>query len=162
MSGWSNYAHGWQRVRRRDLSGVPSPVGRWTVPEVAATIAAFAVRWEIGLAFLALKLWQQASGYQGSVFAFTREKWEALVALTRSVLGGASIPSFNVGARSSGNHAFDTWRRSELSRIDAERAKLRQAEHEFTSYRDELLHAKDRDDFERFMRARGDASSVGQ
>ena len=62
--------------------------------------------------------------------------------------------SVHFGQTSSGNHAFDAWRRTELARIDAERAKLRTAELDFASYHDELLQAKDRDDFERFMRAR--------
>ena len=58
------------------------------------------------------------------------------------------------GPRSSGNHAFDRWRHAELARIEAERDRLRGAERDFAAYRDELLHAKDRDDFERFMQAR--------
>ena len=101
-----------------------------------------------------LKLWQQASGYPGSVFAFAREKWDGLVSVARSVLSGASVPSLHLGARSSGNQAFDAWRRTELSRIEAERERLRHAERDFAAYRDELLHAKDREDFDRFMQAR--------
>ena len=152
MGVWSEGRH-WQRVRRRD-AGVPGAMGRWTVPDIAATLVAFAVHWEVGVAFLGLKLWQQASGYQGSVFAFASEKWEGLVGLARSVLAGANMPSLYIGPRSSGNAAFDTWRRTELSRIEAEREKLRMAEQEFATYRDELLHVKDREDFQRFMQAR--------
>ena len=63
--------------------------------------------------------------------------------------------SLHVGPRSSGNAAFDRWRTAELARLDAERGKLVSAEREFVRYRDELLHAKDREDFERFMNARG-------
>ena len=155
MGGWGNDARGWQRMRRAEMSGLPSAGGRWTMPEIAATVIAFAVHWELGLAFLALKLWHQASAHGGSVFTFAREKWESLVNLTRGVLSsGASWSSLHAGPRSSGNQAFDTWRRGELTRIEAERDRLRAAEREFTSYRDELLHAKDREDFDRFMQAR--------
>ena len=154
MGGWGNGVHGWQRVRRSDPAGVPATGGRWTTPDFAATIVGFAIHWELGVAFLVLKLWQQASGYPGSVFAFGREKWDGLVALARSVLSGTTMPALHLGARSSGNQAFDAWRRAELSRIDAERERLRHAEREFASYRDELLHAKDREDFERFMQIR--------
>ncbi len=160
MGGWSNDARGWQRMRRAG-TGIPAAGGRWTMPEIAATVIAFAVHWELGLALLAVKLWHQASGHPGSVFAFAREKWEALVALTRGIIASTSLPSLHVGPRSSGNQAFDMWRRGELSRIEAERDKLRRAELEFTSYRDELLHAKDREDFDRFMQAR-DSGSRGQ
>ena len=157
MGGWGNATRqgGWHHVRRDDMVGLPRAAGRWTAPDVAMTIVAFVIHWEVGLAFLALKLWQQASGYEGSVLAFTREKWEALVGATRAMMSGVSLPTATpFGARSSGNEAFDAWRQTELARIEAERAKLRAAEREFTSYRDELLHAKDREDFERFMQSR--------
>ena len=153
MVGWSE-GRQWQRVRRRDAAGVPGTGGRWTVPDAAATLVGFAIHWELGVAFLGLKLWQQASGYPGSVFAFASERWEALVGFARSVMSGAAMPSLHIGPRSSGNLAFDTWRRTELTRIEAEREKLRVAEREFAAYRDELLHVKDREDFQRFMQAR--------
>ncbi len=153
MGSWnttSNY--GWQ-VRRERAGGVPRSA-RWTASDVAVTVVAFVIHWEVGLAFLGLKLWQQASGYEGSVFAFARDKWEALVATTRGLLSGTGPSSFMFAARSSGNHAFDTWRRTELDRIEAERSKLRAAEREFAAYREELLHAKDSEDFARFMQSR--------
>lgn len=155
MSGWNSDAHGWARLRREDANGVSCAGARWTVPEVAAGAVAFFVHWELGLAFLGLKLWQQASGYRGNVFAFARDRWELLVGQARRLLGGTGLPfSVHVGARSSGSYAFDAWRQTELDRIDAEREKLRAAEREFASYREELLRAQDRDDFDKFMRDR--------
>jgi hypothetical protein len=167
MSGWGNATRqggwnqgGWRNVRRGE-AGLPRAAGRWSAPDVAVMVVAFIIRWELGLAFLGLKLWQQASGYQGSVFAFAAGKWEALVGATRALLHGGALPfsvgSFSVGlgTRSTGNKAFDTWRQGELARIEAERDKLRIAEREFTAYRDELLHVKDREDFDRFMQTRG-------
>ena len=156
MGGWSE-SKNWQRMRRRDAAGVPGTSGRWTVPDVATMLVAFAVRWELGVAFIGLKVWHQASGYPGSIFSFVHEKWEQLVGVARSLMSGASMPSLHIGPKSSGNVAFDTWRRNELSRIEAEREKLRTAERDFTTYRDELLHVKDREDFQRFMQARDDA-----
>ena len=154
MGGWNAASQGWHRARR-DRRGEMTEGGRWTVPDVAALLVAFAVRWELGVAFLALKLWHQASGSRLTTLAFAREKWDGLVGLARGFSSGASVPfSLNVGPRSSGNAAFDRWRTTELARLDAERGKLATAEREFTRYRDELLHAKDHDDFERFMKAR--------
>ena len=159
MGGWNTAGNfGWQ-VRRERAAGVPQACGRWTPTDVGVTIVAFLVHWELGLAFLALKLWQQASGYNGSVFAFARDRWESLVGATRGLMANVSAPSMGLGPRSSGNHAFDTWRQTELDRIEAERAKLRAAEREFAAYRDELLHVKDREDFERFMTARGSSTA---
>lgn len=164
MGGWSDATRGgWHHVRRGETAGVPSTAGRWTAADVAVTVVTFALRWELGLAFLALKLWHQASGYQGSTFAFAREKWEGLVAVTRRLLSNTALPFPSpLGTRSSGNHAFDAWRQTELARIEDERRKLRASERDFAAYRDELLHAKDRDDFERFMQARTAGSSVNR
>lgn len=168
MGGWSSTG-GWKSAacdtgwRTRSQANLPSVAGRWTAPDIAVTVVAFMVHWEFGLAFLGLKLWQQASGYPGSVFAFTREKWEALVGASRSLLSGTRLPfSFSMGPRSSGNHAFDAWRETELARIDAERAKLRTAEREFATYREELLHARDREHFEQFMQARTNTPNASQ
>lgn len=159
MSGWNAASQNWQRVRR-DRRAESTEGGRWTPSDFVALGVAFLIRWELGLAFLALKLWHQASGSRTSTFAFARGKWEALIGLVRGVTGGNSLPfSLHVGPRSSGNAAFDRWRREELVRLDAERGKLASAEREFARYRDELLHAKDREDFERFMRAHDARSS---
>lgn len=153
MGGW-NGAHGWARVRREATDVTPGGT-RWTAPEIAAVAVLFVLHWELGLAFLGLKLWQGASGYRGSVFAFAREKWDALVVGARALLSGAPLPfAVRVGPRSSGSFAFDAWRQTELTRIEAERERLRAAEREFAAYRDELLRAQDREDFDRFINGR--------
>ncbi len=161
MGGWGNATRhggwnqgGWRTARRDEPAGLARTAGRWTAPDVALTVVGFIIHWEIGLAFLGLKLWQQASGYEGSVLAFARDRWESLVGMARGLLDGGKS-SMPFAARSSGNKAFDAWRHAELARIEAERGKLRTAEREFNAYRDELLHAKDREDFDRFMQVRG-------
>lgn len=158
MSGWDAASQRWPRARRGSPTGASrGEGGRWTVPDGVALLVAFALRWELGVAFLALKLWHQASGQQVSTVAFAREKWDAAVELVRRLAGNARLPmSFHVGARSSGSPAFDRWRETELARIAAERTKLAEAEEEFSRYRDELLGARDREHFERFMHGRTD------
>lgn len=162
MGHWGNATNqgawkqtGWRQMNRSE-SGRPSVMGgRWTSADIAVTVIAFMARWELGLAFLALKLWHQASGTPGSTFSFARQKWEQLVGITRGLISGRALPfSMHFGTPSSGNVAFDTWRRGELARIDAEREKLRVSARDFAVYRDELLHAKDREDFDRFMHSR--------
>ncbi len=55
---------------------------------------------------------------------------------------------------STGNVAFDDWRKAELDRIEAERRKLDEMRAEFDSYLRELRRAKDQEEFDRFMRDR--------
>ena len=156
MSGWNAASQGWSRTRRnRRDETVAEGGGRWVPTDVVALLVAFAIRWELGIAFLALKLWHQASGRRISTFAFAREKWDAAVAFVRTVGNGLHLPmTLHVGARSSGSPAFDRWRQDELARIAAERSKLADAEAEFARYRDELLRARDNEHFDRFMRSR--------
>ena len=59
---------------------------------------------------------------------------------------------------STGNRAFDEWRATELARLEEERQKLVAAEREFASYMENLRRAKDREEFDRFMSARGNAN----
>ena len=160
MGGWSDTTRQreWSgRSRARSATGTAA---RWTGLDVFALVICFWAHWELGIAFLGLKLWHQASGFEGSVFSFARLKWDALVRLTQGVFAGRAMPfslhvgPIHVGRASSGNRAFDAWRETELSRIEAERVKLRSAERAFVDYHDELLQAKDREDFDRFMRAR--------
>ena len=156
MGGWNAASQGWARTRRdRDKASAFAGGGRWTPSDVVAVVIAFAIRWELGLAFLALKLWHQTSGRRISTLAFAREKWDALSTTIQGFASGARLPmTLHVGPRSSGSPAFDSWRQDELTRIAAERAKLAEAEEEFSRYRDELLRARDRDHFDRFMRSR--------
>ena len=95
-------------------------------------------------------------GFQGNTLTFARDRWTWLVGATRSLSSGSIAMPFR-GLRSSGNHAFDAWRETEFARIEAERSKLRAAEREFAAYHDELMHAKDSEDFDRFMRARSES-----
>ena len=73
---------------------------------------------------------------------------------------GLAVESAAAGWRSTGNVAFDEWRESELARLEAERRKLAEAERDFAQHIEELRRARDREEFESFMRARkGGAAS---
>ena len=50
--------------------------------------------------------------------------------------------------------AFDDWRQDEMKRLDEERRKLAEMEREFEAYQRELRRAKDREEFEAFLRNR--------
>ena len=59
-----------------------------------------------------------------------------------------------LGAGGTGNAAFDEWKAAELARLEAERRKLEEAAREFAEFLDNVRHAKDREEFERFMNER--------
>jgi hypothetical protein len=129
----------------------------WKPLELLAMVLGFIVFWPIGLAIVLFKVWQRKYGYEGDLFAFAQERAADVQARWKDATGQSSPsggwrgPGF---MRSSGNVAFDDWRESELARLEEERRKLAEAEREFAEHIDELRRARDRDEFESFMRAR--------
>ena len=57
--------------------------GRWTALDIALAVGAFWFSKELCVAFIALKLWHQVSGHEGSVLGFAGEKWDMLVRVAR-------------------------------------------------------------------------------
>ncbi|HTV34699.1 MAG TPA: DUF2852 domain-containing protein [Methylocella sp.] len=119
----------------------------WKFVEVLAMVLGFVVFWPIGLAVLGWKIWQKKSGYPGDLLSFGQEKWRAY----RSARDWGGTSAYWPGSSPSGNRAFDEWRASELARLEEERKKLAMAEREFAAYMENLRHARDREEFERFM-----------
>jgi len=133
--------------------------GRWQPHELAAMILGFIIFWPIGLAIVLWKIWQRKTAYEGDIVDFTRERANAFWdhwGVAPGVAGGASKPAWRGPGfmHSSGNSAFDDWRESELARLEEERRKLAEAQREFAEHIDQLRRAKDREEFESFMRAR--------
>lgn len=133
----------------------------WKPIEVVAMILGFIWWFPIGLAILFWKFWQSKTRYSGDFGQFAQEKWGEFE--QRAGLRGMAR---NMGdwPRSSGNAAFDDWRKAELERLAQERRKIFEAEKAFEDYLDGLRRAKDREDFERFManRAKPDQPSPEQ
>lgn len=138
-----NFSPGeWARMGwRRGYCGM----GRWSLFEVATMILGFMVFWPIGLAVLGYKVWQRKHGGD-DLQTFAAAKWsEARAAWSRPGDG-------RYGA--TGNAAFDAWKTAELARLEAERRKLEDAAREFAEFLDAVRHAKDREEFDRFMNER--------
>ncbi|MEK4033218.1 DUF2852 domain-containing protein [Methylocystis sp. IM3] len=146
----------------RDSRMSASPWGRqggcahWRPFEVAAIVLGFFIFWPIGLALLFMKLWGRSFGYRGDLFSFAAEQGAKVRAAFDDVSreaasGGWAGPSF---MRSTGNVAFDEWREGELARLEEERRKLAEAERDFAEHISELRRARDREEFDSFMRAR--------
>lgn len=109
---------------------------------ITAMVVGFIVFWPIGLAVLAYLIW---SGRMGS--------WKC---------GGRKVRSMRRSQRPTGNTAFDEYREATLQRLEDEQK-------EFQSFLDRLRAAKDREEFEQFMRDRrrgedkpGDAGAAGE
>jgi hypothetical protein len=161
-NSWSNTAHNPPGLATAPYSSAERP--RWRVIEIAAIVIGFMVWWVAGLALLLVKLWRNRQGYTTDMVTAARGVFEENVMkrwpeISRTFGGRGGRPAvardwgFST-FRSSGNTAFDAWREGELARIEEERRKLEAAEREFTDYMESLRQAKDREEFERFMRER--------
>ena len=125
----------------------------WKPVEILAMVLGFIVYWPIGFAVLGWKFWQKKSGYSGDIISFGREKWGNWTNWARGSdhLGYSVKAASGFGMGSTGNRAFDEWRATELARLEEERQKLVAAEREFAEFMENLRHARDREEFERFM-----------
>lgn len=98
---------------------------------IALTVLSFIIFWPIGLAALAFLIWSGRMGNWRNFGCAGRGKWHAP----------------DLGLRSSGNRAFDEYRAETLKRLESERQ-------EFMDYLDKLRHARDKEEFDRFMAER--------
>ncbi|MGE3246657.1 MAG: DUF2852 domain-containing protein [Beijerinckiaceae bacterium] len=148
--------------------GRRGPRTRWRALEIAAVVLGFIIWWPVGLALLLWKVWRAKNGrpsdlvdaarsFEENVMHNWPEKARRWGCAGKRRAEGAMPDGwgFSAGARSTGNAAFDEWRDAELSRLDEERRKLEDAAREFADYVESLRKAKDREEFDRFMRQRG-------
>ena len=125
----------------------------WTPATIALMILGFVVFWPLGLAMLAYIIFgerlrgfkRDANSAADGFFAGCRRSH------------GRYRPHF-----STGNVAFDDWRKAELDRLEEERRKLDEMREDFDSYMRELRRAKDQEEFDRFMAERSSQQQAGQ
>jgi hypothetical protein len=126
----------------------------WTPATIGLMVLGFIVFWPLGMAMLAYILFGER------LHAFKREANEKFDGFARSCRGGAWRQNgghCGWGRHShfsSGNMAFDDWRKAEIDRIEEERRKLDEMRAEFDNYMRELRRARDQEEFDRFMRER--------
>ena len=124
---------------------------QWGPLTIALMVLGFIVFWPLGLAMLAYILW-------GEHFGGSAERAGAWVNKQRN------WANENCGPRghhrhgnwrsSSGNVAFDEYRAEQLRRLDEERKRLDEEIHAFHEHMRNLRMARDREEFDRFMRDR--------
>ncbi|MEO6394891.1 MAG: DUF2852 domain-containing protein [Devosia sp.] len=124
---------------------------QWGPLTIALMVLGFMLWWPLGLAVLAYILW-------GEKFGGSPEKAEAWMNKSR-----AWCREQNRGHRghngnwrhSSGNAAFDDYRAEQLKRLEEERKRLDEEIQAFHEYMRNLRMARDREEFDRFMREKG-------
>lgn len=123
---------------------------QWSPLTIALMVLGFIVFWPLGLAMLAYIIW-------GEKFGGSSERADAWVNKQKAWAN----KSWNCGPRGfgrhgmgSGNAAFDDYRDEQLKRLEEERRRLDEEISEFHDYMRNLRMAKDREEFDRFMRSR--------
>jgi hypothetical protein len=125
----------------------------WTPATIGLMVLGFFVFWPLGLAMLAYILFGER------LRAFKHHANESVDGFARSCRfgNGGNWGGSGWGRHhhhSTGNMAFDDWRKAELDRIEEERRKLDEMRAEFDNYMRELRRARDKEEFDRFMRDR--------
>lgn len=119
---------------------------QWSPLTIALMVLGFIIFWPLGMAVLAYILW-------GEYFGGSREKAESWIARQKH-----SFKSHGCGSRgyrsSTGNAAFDEYREEQLRRLDEERRRLEEERQAFEEHLANLRKARDREEFDRFMRDR--------
>lgn len=140
MSGHAVGARWEEAVKDRAGDGVGKRHRRgwggrsWGGFEIAAMVLGFVLFWPIGLAILFWMLWNKRNGRETEL-----PSW---------------VPRIGPLTRTTGNSAFEDWKRTELERLEEEHRKLAAAQAEFQGFLDQLKRAKDREEFDSFMTAR--------
>ncbi len=117
----------------------------WTPLTIGLMVLGFIIWWPLGLAMLAYIVWGDR------LHDTIRDNKDAFTAY-----GAAPQNWRNNSRRASGNSAFDDYRAEELDRLRAERRRLDDEVKEFEDYLSNLRMARDRDEFNRYMKERDD------
>ena len=122
---------------------------QWGPLTIALMVLGFVIFWPLGLAMLAYILW-------GEMFGGSAEKAERFVNRSRAWADrcGQRGHGFRHHGwhQTSGNAAFDDYRAEQLRRLEEERKRLDEEINAFHEYMRNLRMAKDREEFDRFMR----------
>ena len=123
---------------------------QWGPLTIALMVLGFIVWWPLGLAMLAYILW-------GEVFGGSAEKAQNFVSRSKAWAENCG-PRYHRAthgwSHTSGNAAFDDYRSEQLKRLEEERRRLDEEIQAFHEYMANLRKAKDREEFDRFMRER--------
>ena len=122
---------------------------QWGPLTIALMVLGFIIWWPLGLAMLAYIIW-------GESFGGSAEKAQNFVHRSKTWAQncGPRAHRYNGWHQTSGNAAFDEYRAEQLKRLEEERKRLDEEIQAFHEYMANLRKAKDREEFDRFMRER--------
>lgn len=126
---------------------------QWGPLTIALMVLGFVIWWPLGLAMLAYILW-------GEKFGGSAERAEGWLNKQRAWAKNCAPRNYErhgFSRHTSGNAAFDDYRAEQLKRLEEERKRLDEEVNAFHEYLRNLNKAKDREEFDRFMRDRGGA-----
>ncbi len=120
--------------------------GKWTPMNTVLMILGFVLFWPLGLAMLAYILWGDRMEID--------KHWRSV----KSEFSGRRTSRTHGFRHSTGNFAFDDYRKETLERLEEEHRRLKEEEKAFAEFMRDLRRARDKDEFEQFM-ARKNAKS---
>ena len=117
----------------------------WSPLTIALMVLGFITFWPLGLLVLGYILWGEKFGGSADKAQGWINKQKAWCSDKRAHHG------FGYQSQS-GNAAFDEYRDEQLKRLDEERRRLDNEVNDFNEYMRNLRMARDREEFDRFMR----------
>ena len=126
---------------------------RWSFLEIAVVVGSFIVFWPLGIAALILKLVKGELWSGASDMAPPWQKWRDNDGFNFAKSWQQGKGQWQSGP-SSGNAAFDAYRKEQLEKLEAERRKLDDERKAFAEHLAKLRMAKDQTEFDRFMSER--------
>jgi hypothetical protein len=127
---------------------------QWGPLTIALMVLGFIVWWPLGLATLVYIIWGEHFGGSADKAGSWVNRQKAWAENCRSEMRGHRHGNWR---HSSGNAAFDEYRSEQLRRLEEERKRLDEEVNAFHDYLKNLHMAKDREEFDRFMRDRNTA-----
>jgi Protein of unknown function (DUF2852) len=122
---------------------------RWSGTEIAVVVGSFIVFWPLGVAAMAVKLYKGELWNGASDTAPPWQNWKRSRDEARE-----TWKNYRGHQGSSGNAAFDDYRKTQLDRLEQERRKLDDERQAFADHLAKLRRAKDQEEFDRFMAER--------
>ncbi len=130
---------------------------KWSKLELATMIGGFVVFWPVGLLALGAKLirGEMWTGSKHNVMPWTAyTQWRAQSGDKPFGFASSTWHTPSNTPSTSGNAAFDAYKKQQLDRLEAERRKLDDEQKAFAEHLAKLRQAKDQDEFDRFMTER--------